>query len=511
MSIRDFFQATTENVTLRKRVQKQEGRIQEMQTGIVQMATRITRLQDDQGPGMYKSNRYPEYEEAVKAISDKYEGRADWGILQTGNIIDIRSAAIVGEGIKVYRDAQDTGHGAPEQTKPGAGPDTEWGKAELDFVDDFFEANSFDHEIPQEFAKEAEIEGKILIKLFWDPAAGPKDEKGNPTGMVAARYIPWLDTHYKVTADPGDYLHYTGVKWEKQKDDPGGDLKEPEFVYKKFGGRINRPNEASPKIAKCLSQIEDLDRALRDLREIDWLFAAPVPDYEYETAKDAKQAQADLDKMNWKIKKATAHTGKFEYKQPRTDGVQNLLDEITMLAKMISGATGCPMQALGFPDMMSVRNSATPQLMEILYAATLKERMIWTGVFEEIIQKATVIFNDKTGAGQKTTKLDASKIKVEIPFTSQQTWDRIEKVWMPLSVAGKISDETLYAQIPGLNVDTELQRQARNKPTLDKARKQIAAEIAGQAGQAVTVPAAAVGGQAKPAGGLTPGKFPPSS
>lgn len=508
MSIKTFFQATAENVTLRRTIKTQGGRIQEMQTGLLQMGAKITRLQDDQGPGTYKANRYPEYDEAVKAISEKYEGSADWGILQTGNIIDIRAAAIVGEGVKVFRDAQDS----EVQAATDGQPDFEYGKPELEFVRDFFETNSLDHEIPQEFAKEAEIEGKILIKLFWDPKAGPNNEKGEPGGMVVARYIPWLDTKYKVTADPGDYLHYTGVKWPKTNTDEGGDLKEGEFIYKKFGGRINRPNSACPKIQKCLGTIEDLDKALRDLREIDWLFAAPVPDYEYETRKDAVQAQADLDKINWKVKKAMAHTGKFEYKQPRTDGVQNLIDEITILAKMISGATGCPMQALGFPDMMSVRNSATPQLMEILYAATLKERMIWTGVYQEVIQKAIAIFNDKTGAGQKTTKLDPARIRVEIPFTSQQTWDRIEKVWMPLSVAGKVSDETLYAQIPGLDVDAELKRQARNKPTIEKAKKEIAAEIAGQAGQPMVVPAAAVGGPAKkPAAGFTPGKFPARS
>jgi len=69
------------------------------------------------------------------------------------------------------------------------------------------------------------------------------------------------------------------------------------------------------------------------------------------------------------------------------------------------------------------------------------------------------IFNEEMLA-QKSEgkKLDPDKIAVDIPFVSEMIWLHLEKVIVPLALSGKLTDEYLLSQIPGLNVEEEMKR-----------------------------------------------------
>ncbi|GAH31863.1 unnamed protein product, partial [marine sediment metagenome] len=60
-----------------------------------------------EGARDYTGNAYPSYSNAVEEINRKYNGTADWGVLQTGAIIDLRAAFIIGAGLKVVKKADD--------------------------------------------------------------------------------------------------------------------------------------------------------------------------------------------------------------------------------------------------------------------------------------------------------------------------------------------------------------------------------------------------------------------
>jgi hypothetical protein len=423
-SLIDDFKRYQKDVHIIQNLEKENKILKQTQ---IQLSSEILSIKADEQTN-YKSNQYSDYRTAVQEINDKYTGVADWGVFQTGNIIDLRGAFILSEGIKVQEKVKGQG------------------QAELQFATDFLQYNDLDKEIAQEFAKEAEIEGKILLRLFYE-------KKDN---QVSARYVSWLTKNYTVKTNPLDYLDVLSVEWtEKDKLEK---IEYPEFVYKKFGGRVNEPNSAVPKIMKCLSKIDDLDKALRDLREINRIFSAPIFTMQFDSAQDAKKAQEDIDKMNWKIKKALCHNAKeIGFKQPDMTGVDNLVKEIITLAKMISGSTGIPVHFLGLPELLSNRATAE-NLMELIYASTLKERETWKGAYQELISKAIDMMNTQTGEGQKSTKLDASRIVVDIPFISAENWNHIEKILLPLSIAGKITDELLLSKIPGIDVDEEMKR-----------------------------------------------------
>lgn len=396
----------------------------------------------------YRGNEYRNYKTAVQEISRKYTGQADWGVFQTGNIIDLRAAFIISEGVKITGDENEA-------------------KAELQFCETLFKYNNLDREVAQDFAKEAEIEGKILIKLAWETAK----VNGKESGMVSTRFISWTDKNYKIENQEDDYTKFTKALW-RPTSGKEETLEVNEFVYKKFGGRISDPNDAQPKIMKCLTQIESLDKALRDWREINRLYAAPTPHIECETQEQAQAIMAEIEKNpNFKIKKFIAHTGKFDFAGPDIRGIDSLENEIITLAKMISGTTGIPVHFLGLPDLLSNRATAS-NLGQLIFGSTLKERQIWKGVYEEIIQKSMGMFNDKA-LKQKGAKLDPSKITVDIPYPSEEEWLHFEKVWLPLWLAGKVTDELALSKLPGVDAAAEL---ARRKKDEEAEGKKIRAE-----------------------------------
>jgi len=240
---------------------------------------------EDDDTGSYKGNEYRTYQKAIKAIDDKYNGRAKWGVLQTGNIVDLRAAFIISRGIKIS--AREKGVDATREIK--------WAKA-------FLEYNNLDKEMVQEFAKEAEIEGRILLKIDMEKTPEIDKFKEYSYQMVAVRYVSWLDKKYTVKVEENDYLKYKEITWNAKGNQPAGSLREGQFVYKKFGGRINDPNTAQAKIMKCLSQIDNLDKALRDWREINRIFGGPILYIKCETKEEVEKALEALKDKNFKIK-----------------------------------------------------------------------------------------------------------------------------------------------------------------------------------------------------------------
>jgi len=396
---------------------------------------------EEDDTGKYKGNEYRTYRKAINAVDRKYNGLAKWGVLQTGNIIDLRAAFIISRGIKIS--AREKGVDASREIK--------WAK-------NFIEYNNLDKEMVQEFAKEAEIEGKILLKIDIEKTPEIEKFKEYDYQMVAVRYVSWLDKKYTVITEKDDYLKYKEITWGAKGDQKAQSLKENQFVYKKFGGRINDPNTAQSKVMKCLTQIDNLDKALRDWREINRIFAGPILAAECKDGQDVTSTKAALNDKNWKIKKVFISTAKLYYAQFDVGGVESLENEIITLAKMISGTTGISVQYLGLVDLLKNR-STSDDMREMLSTGTVKERATWEGTYEELIVDAMNLFNE-TIYKQKSdsNKLNPYLIKVTIPVITKQHWANIKDVWLPAVVAGKITEELFLEQLPDVDIDEELQR-----------------------------------------------------
>ena len=398
---------------------------------------------EDDDPTGYKGNEYRTYRKAITQIDKKYNGSAKWGVLQTGNIIDLRAAFIISRGIKISAREKDV-----DATK------------EIQWAKDFLKYNDLDKEMVQEFAKEAELEGKILLKIDMDKTPEEYEEHGNQ--MVAVRYVSWLEKKYTVVADEDDYKKYLKVTWEGGAK-KSGSLKADQFVYKKFGGRLCDPNVAQSKVMKCMTQIDNLDKALRDWREIDRIFAGPILYMKCLDEKEVGKALAAMSNKDFKIKKILAGTGELQFVIFDIKGIESLEKEILTNAKMISGTTGVSVQYLGFVELLKNR-STSDDLREMLSSATVKERATWEGAYEELITKAMNLFN-KTVLKQKSEnqKLNPVLIKVNIPVITKQHWANIKDVWLPPVIAGKVTEELFLEQLPDVDIDEELKRKEKRE------------------------------------------------
>ncbi len=384
----------------------------------------------------YTGNRYKTYSEAVQEVANKYSGISDWGVLQVGNIVDLRAAYIIGQGLKVSKV-----EGEDEDATP-----------EYDFAQRFIDKNELDHELAQDLAREAEIEGKTLIKLL--PVAS-NDESAIEDVDIIMRWISWTTNKYTVKVSPADYLQLESVTWNPA----GGSLVTllPEqCVYKRFAGRLDIPNETMPRVAKCLTQIENLDMALRDWRQINKLYAAPTPHVQCDTAEQAKQINEAMDKVNWKIGKFFAHTGVFGYAQPLSEGQQAIESEIITLMKVISGTTGIPLNALGCPELTTKYGADSQGMLDMISMSTGKEREVWRGAYQEIIEKAMKMWNVATNK----TPLRPELIRIDIPVVTAEQWARLVSTWLPMKNSDVITLKTMLNQVPGLDVEAELEAKA---------------------------------------------------
>jgi len=365
----------------------------------------------------YAGNSYRDYTSAIDELAKKYEGTADWGVLQVGNIIDLRSAFIIGQGIKVVPDKKDSREG--------------------EFIQDFVKHNNLDEEMPQDLAKEAEIEGRILVKLI------PNTEKKT----IDIRFISFSATRYKVNSAVGDYQKYESVTYTDNVTKSEVRLEEGEFVYKKFAGRLSKVNDVMPKTAKVLTQCENLDKALWDWRKINELFAKPTPVIECGEGVDAKTIATALEGSKWNIGKLLV-LSQSVYKLVGADvaGATALEKEIIALAKVISGATGVPVHFLGYPDLMSNRATST-DLFEFINASCSKERNIWVGFYEELFYKALVMAQQfQTGYNP-----DKNPVKAQIPQVTEAKLQELANVWLPLYNAQVIDLDYMLSKIPDID------------------------------------------------------------
>ncbi len=392
----------------------------------------------------YVGNKYSTYKEQVVAANAMFNGTADWGCNQMGAVVEARVSFIIPRGFKVLPKGKDKA------------------EAEMKFVQNFIEFNSLNQENIYHFATEGELDGKVLFHLIYDDKTEftPIGEGELVKGMASVRYISEASNPYSIEVDSKDYMLIKSATWTSGGND--SDKKtvlEPVMVYRKFGGRLDTPNETSSKVLKVLTQIENLDRALRDWREINHLYATPIPENECDSTESAAANAEAMSKANFKAGKMFFHTGKFGFAQPAMTGVDALYKEIVMLAEMISFNTGVPVH-YWFPELATNRATAEDISWGLINSATSRERNIWTGLLEEMINKAIAIYND----GAKLTPLRQGMLKVEIPVITREDWERFTGVWLPLFNAKGITMRTLLSKLPDdLDVEAEVEAVKQEK------------------------------------------------
>lgn len=392
--------------------------------------------QNDMGNSLFT------YESQVLGIYRRYNNLEKYGCTQTRSVIDWRATQIAGNGVNATCECEDETLRYNTQ----------------EFVEKFLEQNQLNGQRFWSWARDAEMEGKSLMILK------PKMYDGE--WCIDARNVPWIRWNYEIDTDPSDAEKYVKARWQGPNNKPQ-EANADRFVYVKIAGATADKyayhiNQTPPKIANVLWHIDNIDRALNDLRCNNHLFAFPklVATTGDEaaantlrtllfgpTSRGASTASIETDAGEFYVV-----NGDMKFVEPSGSAVNSLTTEINTIAKIISGATGIPIHYLGFTDMMSNRATAE-DLAELVNTTTAHEREAWKSAIEELIKKAAYLYMEKTGI-----PLDPESVEVSLPVVMMSQINQIASVFLPLYEAGIISKQTVRERVPGIDPEVEKER-----------------------------------------------------
>ena len=315
-------------------------------------------------------NFYKTYESQVRETYSKYNGRSDFGVAQTRAVVDLRTAMIAGEGVSI----------STEDDKLAEWINKVLTDNKLLLGDEL--ANSI---------KGTEMSGQSILNV---KIIDPKEDEKRKVKINRLGYNPLAPFRVKYA---GGHFSNTDIVRVEIKDGKlwtTVDIKD--YVYVRTGGDDLNTYEPTTKVGVVLTDIENYDRAIKDMRRNNHIMARITPTFEVAKESDAKSLRVKLSRAKWKIGQAFIGNAKFKYETPGQGAHENLQTEMTATIKNISGTTGVPVHWLGHVDLMSNRSTAE-SLYELIKQHTVVERTTWESAIYNLILKAQELYIDTGG------------------------------------------------------------------------------------------------------------------
>jgi len=364
------------------------------------------------------TNAYQNYGAQVSETYRKYNGQADFGNQQTRVVIDLRTAFIAGEGVSISTENEQT----------------------ADWIEQFLERNYFNGNKFINAVKGSEMTGQSLLLIkpqLW------KDE----SVYIKISRLPYVISKEYRPVYLDDTIRDEVVAIQIKKEGNWVTSGFSDFVYIRTGGDDTNSYDAVTKVGVVLTDIENYDRAIKDMRRNNHIFARITPTWETETEAEAKTIRDQVNQQKWKIGDAFMGAAKFKYETPGSGAHENLAAELVATIKNISSITGIPVHWLGYVDLMSNRSTAET-LYEAIKNATINERSEWQTGMYNLILKAQEMYIDS--GGTDLPKLDYDFI-VKLPLISfSDFFDRI-KAYSQAFADRAISIDDYRNAIPGIN------------------------------------------------------------
>lgn len=400
-----------------KRIQALETQIQATEAGKTKMeidSLLFGRSIDVSIPGVY--NGYTTYDEQVEGMYEKYNGFADFGNQQTRALVDIRSAFIGGDGISVSCEDETT---------------SKW-------IEDFLERNKLQGSNFVNAIKASETTGFTLLVM----EIKQNEDEENEVVVKRFKYdikrpIEPVYADKNFNEDIVQIRIKEGTNWIP--------LNYADYIYVRTGGDDSNHYNPTTKIGVVLTDIDNYDRALKDIRRNNYIFARVTPVFEVNSESEAKNLKTWLQAIRWKVGTAFIGKAKFHYESPGTAAYENLISEMTATLKSISATTGVPVHWMGHVDLMSNRSTAD-SMYETIKNATVSERLIWEEALYDLIVKAQEMYIDAGGA----LKLNKD-FQVRIPLISYEGFkDKVSALSQAFADSA-ISMEDYRNELPGID------------------------------------------------------------
>lgn len=313
-------------------------------------------------------NAYNTYESQVTETYRKYNALSSFGNQQVRAVVDLRTAFIAGEGISISCEDEKTS----------------------DWIETFLDRNKMNGPNFINGVKGSEICGQALYVLN-------KDEWIDNTEYIKIIRFPYTikEPFKPVFKNPRLKDEVIDILVKKEFGWESANLRN--FIYIRTGGDDGNTEGPCTKVGTVLTDMENYDRAIKDMRRNNHIFARITPVWETESASEAKSLKAWLDAIKWKIGEAFLGKAKFHYETPETGAHENLATELSSTIKTISAVTGVPVHWLGYVDLMSNRSTAE-SLYELIKNGTILERQFWEDSLYEMIIRAQELYIDNGGS-----------------------------------------------------------------------------------------------------------------
>jgi hypothetical protein len=362
-----------------------------------------------------RGNQFTTAARTLKEVWKRYRGQAQYGNDIVREIINYRAGWIAGNGASIS---------APRKT-------------EQKWIDEFVTKNKLDSTFITHAVKVGEVEGKCLLIL--------RPVMGEDGWEIQIRTILWDKFDYKIIVDPEDETIIKSVEFydsNKKKIT----LTPEQFVYVEVGknGDINNP---TPSIdGSILSKIINMDKAMSDWRNYNHFLGSMGVAGETKDAASSESVINSLSaKSGWEYGDTVVGPVRLYFPEPSGAAVAGIEKEITMNAKIISGATGVPIHIMGWASEMSNRATAE-ELNEGIYSTTASPRDRWAEALIELTKKAIEMHNRLNGESLSSEDIDA-----ELAMVSRHQLKELIDVWLTLMDAGLISEDDVRMRIPGID------------------------------------------------------------
>lgn len=363
------------------------------------------------------TNAYKSYSSQVNHTYKKYNGEEDYGNNLVRAIVDIRASFISGEGLTIT--SQDK---APEKF--------------TDFITNFVEENKLNSTKLFAMAKTAEMCGYVIPFI--------KKAKDQTPRLCILTNNRGKTVFYPKLSNPYDTSSITGVMAKKEEgSEPVG---VHNFAFIVTGGDGTSVTDLTTKVGVVLQECDSYDRAIKEMRELNYKMARITPSFETKNKSETDQVANWITKNNWNIGKAFVGTAKLTYQVPGTGAHTNLNTELSASVKSISGTTSVPVHWLGHVDLMSNRATAD-ELYNMINNGTVMERLALADGMKQIILEAQAMYIDEGGDLDEVYR----DFTVNIPLIDFNRFESMVKAYSLLHADDIISKKTYRGIVP--NVD----------------------------------------------------------
>ncbi len=384
-----------------------------------------------QSGGNIRGNNYTSYSSQVTATYNMYNAESEYGAATLRGIVDTRVAFIGGEGISFTAEKKES----------------------LEYIEKFIKGNELDGSLLLDMITTGEMEGKNLAILLKDTAEE----------LIKVREFSWYINNYTVNVDKNDNRKITGFKVKKKTSD-AKDITIPvdKSVYVRLGGSPDKINETTNRIHTALTQVENYDRALYDLRANNHLFAKITPFFKTDNQQAAKSINNAISAGDWTPGRGYAGSAEFSMVGPPTGALEAIKGEMLLNLKMIASVVGIPVHWMSWPELMSNRATAE-NLLEVVSAATKKARLVWEEAIYKLIRRS---MDMAVAAGFEKPSIVSDDFTIKLPLISLANLKQLIETWFPLYQDGVISMATLRNNVPGIDPEEErrkLQEEAEER------------------------------------------------